>query len=81
MKFFITSLKALTNSKNCSVSRIKLLLRFSFALIGRFFTVIAGFRNNFQDHRQGSEQLLETQAAIRKPEQISEEGYWKEFLS
>ncbi len=75
MKFFIASLKTLTNSKNCSVSRIKLLPRFSFALIGRFYTVMAGFRNNSQDHSQVSEQLLETQAAIRKPE----EGYWKEF--
>ncbi len=40
---------------------------------------MAGFRNNFQDHRQVSEQLLETQAAIRKLEQLSEETYWKEF--
>jgi hypothetical protein len=31
-------------------------------------TFIAGFRNNFQDHRRVTEQLLETQAAIRKPE-------------
>jgi hypothetical protein len=36
---------------------------------------MAGFRNNFQDHRQVSEQLLETQAAIRKLEQLAEEVY------
>jgi hypothetical protein len=33
-------------------------------------TFIAGFRNNFQDHRRVTEQLLETQAAIRKPEPV-----------
>jgi hypothetical protein len=31
-------------------------------------TFIAGFRNNFQNHRQVSEQFLKAQAAIRKPE-------------
>jgi hypothetical protein len=29
---------------------------------------MAGFWNNFQDHRQLSKQLLESQAAIGKPE-------------
>jgi hypothetical protein len=32
-------------------------------------TFMAGFRNSFQSHRRLSEQLLESQAAIRKPEQ------------
>jgi len=34
------------------------------------------FRNNFQDHRHLSKQLLESQAAIRKPEQVS----WRVLL-
>jgi hypothetical protein len=65
MKFLLASLKTLTisNSKNC----------FGFPLLSLvdFFlcTFIAGFQNNFQNHRRITEQLLETQAAIRKPEQ------------
>ncbi len=34
-------------------------------------TFTAGCRNNFQDYRQVSEKLLETQAAIRRPETSS----------
>ena len=58
-----------TNSKSCSESRI------SFALLSlvNFFwcTFIAGFRNNFQNHRRVSEQLLKAQAVIREPEKSS----------
>ncbi len=39
MKFLLASLKTLTNSKNCSESRIKYLFRLSFALIGQLFPV------------------------------------------
>jgi hypothetical protein len=35
---------------------------------------MVGFRNNFQDHRRLSEQLLESQAAIGKPEQDAWRG-------
>jgi hypothetical protein len=65
MKFLLASLKTLTgtNSKNCS--GFPLLSFVDFFLC----TFIAGFRNNFQGHRRVTEQLLETQAAIRKPEQ------------
>jgi hypothetical protein len=69
MKYLLASLKTFTNSKKCSVSRIKFLFWLSFPLIGVHCTFIAGFRNNFQDHSRVTEQLLETQAAIRKPEQ------------
>jgi hypothetical protein len=71
MKFLIASLKTLTNSTNFSESRIKFLFRLSFALIVDFSqcTILAGFRNNFQDQGRVTEQPLETQAAIRKPEQ------------
>jgi hypothetical protein len=37
MKFLLASWKTVTNSKNCSESRIKFLVRLSFALIGLFF--------------------------------------------
>jgi hypothetical protein len=40
-----------------------------FFLLLIYCTFMAGFRNNFQNHRRNSEQHLETQAAIRKPEQ------------
>jgi hypothetical protein len=73
MKFLFASLKTLTNSKSCSESRIKFMFRLSFTLIGKFLLVYStftdGFRNNFQNHRRVSEQLLKAQAAIRKPEQ------------
>jgi hypothetical protein len=46
-----------TDSKNCSVSRIKFLFRLSFALAGRFFPVYI-----FQDHRRVTEQFSESQA-------------------
>jgi hypothetical protein len=47
--FLLASLKMLTNSKNCSKSRIKFLFQLSFALI---------VSNNFHDNRRLSEQLL-----------------------
>ncbi len=34
-------------------------------------TFMSGFRNNFQNHRRLSEQLLESQAAFGKPEQAT----------
>jgi hypothetical protein len=37
---------------------------------------MAGFLNNFQDHRRLTEQLLESQAAIGKPEQ----AFWRGLL-
>jgi hypothetical protein len=40
--------------------------------------MVAGFRNNFQDHRL-SEQLLETKAAIRMPEQDLGSGLLEGF--
>ncbi len=73
MKFLLASLKTLTNSKNCCVSRIKFL--FSFAVLGspgRFFPAYIHSRisEQFQDHMRVTELLLlETQAAIKKPEQ------------
>jgi hypothetical protein len=54
MKFFLASLKTLTDSKYCSVSRIKVLFRLSFALIGRFFPVYI--------HSRLSEQFSGSQA-------------------
>jgi hypothetical protein len=38
---------------------------------------MAGFQNNFQDHRRLSQQLLESQAAIGTPEQAS----WRKVLA
>ncbi len=71
MEFLLASLKTLTNSKNWSESRIKFLFWPSFVFIGQLFSVYihSSFLTNFQDHRRVTEQLLETQVAIRKPEQ------------
>ncbi len=75
IKFLLASLKALTNSKDCSQSRIILyliLFRLSFSLISTVYhcTFMAGFRNKFQSHRRPSESR----------NKLHEEGYWKYFL-
>jgi hypothetical protein len=71
IKFLHASLKTLTNSKTCSEISVLAFI----ALIGQFSpvysTFMASFRNNFQDQRRLSEQLLESQAAIGKPEEAS----------
>ncbi len=74
MKFLIAPLKTLTNTKNCS--------DFPLLSLGDYFqfTFTYWFRNNFQDHRQVSEQLLTTQAAIRNPKQALWRG-WLEGIS
>jgi hypothetical protein len=54
MNFLLAFLKALTNSKNCSVSRNKVLSRLFFALIGRFFPMYI--------HSRLSEQFSGSQA-------------------
>jgi hypothetical protein len=48
MKFLLASLKTPTNSKNCSQSRIKILFRISFALIGH-----SGLSEQFSESRAG----------------------------
>jgi hypothetical protein len=69
MKFLLDSLQTLTNSQSCSESCIKFLFRLSFALIGQFFlvygTFIAGFQDNFQNHRRVSEQKVGTSSLKR----------------
>jgi hypothetical protein len=42
---------------------------------------MAGFRNNFQNHRRVSEQLFKTQAAIRKAEQALQRGLQEGLLT
>jgi hypothetical protein len=77
MKFLLASLKHLVILK--IVPKAGSNICSGFPLLSQC-TFMAGFRNNFQDHRRVSEQLLETQAAIRKPRnKLYEEGYWKEF--
>ncbi len=61
LSLLLASLKTFINSKTCFESRTRILLRLSYALIGRFSQAYI--------HGQLSEQLLESQAAIRKPEQ------------
>jgi hypothetical protein len=51
----------------------KFLACFSFRKINMKF-LLASLKT-FTD----SEKLLKAQAAIRKPDKLSEEGYWKEF--
>jgi hypothetical protein len=44
-------------------------MKFLLASLNILCSIIAGFRNNVQDHRRVTGQHLETQAAIRKQEQ------------
>jgi hypothetical protein len=78
MRFLIASLKTFTNSKNCSVSGIKLLFWLSLALIGRFFPVYI--------HSRLSEQFSRLQAGFgttfrdtvgyqKAGNKLSEKGY------
>jgi hypothetical protein len=69
MKFSLASLTTLTNPNNYSESRIIFLyFCFGFPLISLVdffqYTFRPGFRNNFQDYRRDSKQLLETHAAL-----------------
>jgi hypothetical protein len=57
MKFLLASLKTLTISKSCSEGRIKFLFRLPLISLVNFSNVptfIAGFRNNFQNHKRVS---------------------------
>jgi hypothetical protein len=72
LKFLLASLKTLSYSKDNSESWSIIFCSASLSLIGRFPIVVdfmAGPWNNFYDQRRLSEQLLESQAAIGKPEQ------------
>jgi hypothetical protein len=42
---------------------------------------MASFRNDLQDHKRLPEQLLVSQAVIKKSKQaaVPEEGYWNDF--
>jgi flagellar biogenesis protein FliO len=62
VKFLLASLKTLTNSEDCSVSRIKFLFRLFFTLIGCISPVYL--------HGWLVEQFSESQAASRKPNQV-----------
>ncbi len=84
MKFLFASFKTLADSsENFSQSRIKILFRVSFALIGQLFPVYihsrlleqfsgsqAGYRTTFRDTQR---RLSESR------NKLSEEDYWKEF--
>jgi hypothetical protein len=63
-----------TNSEEYSESHIKLVFLLSFSLIGNFSTVYIHGRLSGRDHthhRWLLEQILESQAAIGKPEKAS----------
>jgi hypothetical protein len=70
-KFLDASLKTLTNSEDCSKSRIKFLLWLSFTFIGRFSQVFIHGRlsEQFSGKQAALEQHLESQGAIGRPEQ------------
>jgi hypothetical protein len=68
--FLLASMLTLTNSKIFLKASSKFCAGFpSLSLVDILLcTFMADFRNNFQDHWRLSEQLLESQAAIRKLE-------------
>jgi hypothetical protein len=77
VKFLLASLKTLTgtSSKSCSESRIKVLFRLSFALIGQFFLVyIHSLLSPF-----GTIFRITGGFGTESWNKLSEEGYWKAF--
>jgi hypothetical protein len=74
MKFLLAILKTLTNSKIVPKAVTNFCSVFPLHTLVNFYqcTFVAGFRNNFQDHRRVTEQLLEAQAFIKRPEQVLE---------
>ncbi len=68
--FLLASLKTLSNSKDCSLCRIKFLFRFSFILTGGISPLHIHSRlfKEFSESQVALGQLLESQAASRKPE-------------
>jgi hypothetical protein len=68
VKFMLASLKALTNDKDCSETRIKFLFRLSFSLIGRFSAEYI--------HIRLSKQFSGSQAAFRETCRVTG-GYQK----
>jgi hypothetical protein len=72
MKILLASLKTLPDSEEIVPKAVSNFCSgFPLLSLVNFFqcTFIAGFRNNFQDRSRVMKQLLETQEAIRKPEQ------------
>ncbi len=75
IKFLLASLKTLTNSKYCSESCIRINVQLFFTSIDLFPSLLlcyrsifrrsmAGFRNNFQDHRRLPVCILTVRIAV-----------------
>jgi hypothetical protein len=82
MKFLLASLKTLTNSKNCSKSRIKFMFRLSFPLIGQYFLVYIHSRllEQFSESQAGFGTTLKGTGGYQKAGTSSlKRVYWKEF--
>jgi hypothetical protein len=78
----IASLKTLIILQVVPKAASELLFRLSFAghwLIFSSVHVVAGFRNNFQNHRRLWNNFLESQATAWKPEQASWRGFLEGF--
>ncbi len=97
MKMLLSSLKTLTNSEDCSESRIKISVSASFPAIGRFSTVYKPYwmQENSRKctcHWRLSEQFSDSLAAFgtivnshrwvsESPNNLTEEGLSKCFLN
>jgi hypothetical protein len=73
-----------SNDKTLSQKKIFLTIQISAFIFSHWSifsrcTIIAGFLNNFQDHRRVSEQLLRHMRLSESRNKLSEEGYWKDF--
>jgi hypothetical protein len=69
IKYLLVSLKAPTNSKDCTKSSIRFFFRLSISIT-----------DQFSEQFSGSQAAIEgSQAALGKPEQVFDEGYWKDI--
>jgi hypothetical protein len=78
MKFLLAALKTFTNSKDCSVSRIRISVVSFLCCHWSLFSTVHVIAGNFQNHRQLSEQLFKSQLP-QSQNYLPEEGYWKDF--
>jgi hypothetical protein len=94
-KILIASMKTLTNSETCTISRIKILLRLTISVIGQFSPryhllldrgkvglnthVMGGYRTIFRITAGFRSKFHSNRRVSECHNKLFEEGYWKDF--
>ena len=94
-KILIASMKTLTNSETCTISRIKILLRLTISVIGQFSPryhllldrgkvglnthVMGGYRTIFRITAGLRSKFHSNRRVSECHSKLFEEGYWKDF--